>query len=280
MNRLFSYLHLGSGNIMQPDYSPNGHPNGSGDGSAKPAVKPAYQLTGDPIFYITVGFFAFMTTGVPGLMGQPNFMPIAQALGLTVFTAIPLRRGELKNAVMVVALWLGIQLLIMTAITMLAPLQASRAIAEGITYRMDLVTWAYTGDELPRSLLEAPLARLGEVVGVLLGSLLTGGLVGSWFLVRAVDLLGYSVGTLTREVVPALGLLLALTPWRLLTIAGYSGFFLLLAQPILTNHWQPAYYLKEQRRLILWSAGLLVAGLLLEALLPGLWQNLLEPPGP
>jgi hypothetical protein len=261
---------------MQTNYSSNGDHRVDHESSTA-NVTEDYQLTRDPVFYIMIGFFALVTTGVPGLLGQPNFMPIAQAIGLTVFAAIPLRRGELKNALGVVILWLGIQLLIMTSITMLAPLPASRAIADGLSYRMDLVTWAYAGNELPRSLLDAPLARLGEVAGVLVGSLLTGGLVGSWFLVRAVDLLGYSIGTLTYEVTPGLGLLLGLAPWRLLTIAGYSGFFLLLAQPILTNRWQPGYYLKEQRRLVLWSVALLVAGLLLEALLPGIWQNLLEP---
>ncbi len=236
-----------------------------------------YRLTHDPVFYITAGFFALLTTALPGLMGQPNFMPLLQALGLTIFAAIPLRNGELANALRVTALWLTIQLLAMISITWLVPIQASRAIPDGFTYGTALVTWVYTGDELPRSLLSAPLGRLLELAGVLLGSLLTGGLVGSWFLVRAVDLLGFAGGILTGQAPALLALLLGLAPWRLLTICGYAGFFLLLAQPILTNRWRPAFYLAHQRRLLVVSAALLVVGLGLEALLTGVWQTIFHP---
>lgn len=263
---------------MQTNYSSNGNQAPVQPPATAPVPQSAgYQLTADPVFYMTVIFFALLTTLVPGLMGQPNFMPIVQALGLTIFAAIPLRRGELRNALWVTAVWLIVQLLTIILVTWLVPLQATRAIADGFDYRSLLVTWAYTGENLPRSLALAPLARLGEITGVLLGSLLTGGLAGSWFLVRGVDLLGYSAASLSQETVPALGFLLGLSPWRLLTVAGYAGTFLLLAQPILTNHWRPGYYLQAQRSLVLGSAALLSAGLLLEALLPGIWQALLGP---
>lgn len=258
------------------NYTPHIHSNGFNHGPTK-TVKASYHLTSDPVFYVTVAFFALLTTGLPGLMGQPNFMPITQALGLTIFTAIALRRGEVGNALRVALLWIVVQLLVMLSITWLVPGQAERAIHEGFTYRTALLQWAYTGDNLPRSLLVAPLSRAGEILGVLLGSLLTGGLVGSWFLVRAVDLLGYAAGSLVHGVVPGLGLLLGLAPWRLLAIAGYTGFFILLAQPILINRWRPRYYLEAQRRLIVWSGVLLILGLLLELMLPGLWQTIWEP---
>ncbi len=242
----------------------------------KPPTARSYQLTDDPVFYITVIFFAILTTVVPGLMGQPNFMPIVQALALTIFVAIPLRRGALRAALWVAVLWVVMQLVSIMAVTWLVPMQAARAIPDGFTYRNLLTTWFYTGEALPRSLLTAPLVRVGEVVGILLGSLLSGGLVGAWFLTRAVDLLGYSVMTLSQTV-GALGFFAGLFPWRLLSVAGYTGFFLLLAQPILTNHWQPSYYLHTQRRLVLGSAILLASGLLLEAILPGIWQGIFAP---
>jgi hypothetical protein len=246
---------------MEVNYSSNGTQR-SQELEPTPTVTqpPTYDLTRDPIFYGTVGFFALLTTILPGLMGQPNFMPMVQALGLTIFTAIPLRRGEMGTALRVLLLWLVVQLAVIIFIAWGLPAQTARAIPDGVTYRMDLVTWAYTGETLPRSLLAAPWTRLIEILGVLVGSLLTGGLVGSWFLVRAVDLFGFSAGTLIREMTPAVGFLLGFTPWRLLTLAGYAGFFLLLAQPILTHRWDPGHYLKEQRRLILWSSGLLMIG--------------------
>ncbi|MBX3000025.1 MAG: hypothetical protein KF893_16000 [Caldilineaceae bacterium] len=260
---------------MEVNYSSNGNQR-SRELEPTPTASPSstYQLTRDPFFYGTVGFFALLTTLLPGSLGQPNFMPIVQALGLTIFTAIPLRKGDVGTALRVLLLWLIVQLTVIFFMAWGLPVQTARAIPDGVTYRMDLVTWAYTGEALPRSLLVAPLARLIEILGVLVGSLLTGGLVGSWFLVRAVDLFGFSAGTMIREMASPIGLLLGFTPWRLLSLSGYAGFFLLLAQPILSNRWDLNHYRKNQRRLIIWSSGLLVAGLLLEVLLPGFWQGL------
>jgi hypothetical protein len=260
---------------MEVNYSSNGNQRSRDlDASPNAPQTATYQLTRDPVFYATVGFFALLTTLLPGILGQPNFMPIVQALGLTIFTAIPLRRGDVRTALRVLLLWLIVQLVVIVFMAWGLPTQTARAIPDGVTYRMALVTWAYTGEALPRSLLVAPWARLIEILGVLIGSLLTGGLVGSWFLVRAVDLFGFSAGTLIGEMAPANGLLLGFTPWRILMLTGYAGFFLLLAQPILSNRWDLNHYFKDQRRLLLWSSGLLVIGLLLEALLPGAWQGL------
>lgn len=236
--------------------------------------QPPTSLRGIQFFTELLAFFALLTTLLPGILGQPNFMPMVQALGLTIFTAIPLRKGDVRTALWVVLLWLIVQLAVIVLMAWGLPTQTARAIPDGVTYRMALVTWAYTGEALPRSLLVTPWTRLIEIIGVLVGSLLTGGLVGSWFLVRAVDLFGFSAGTMIREMAPADGLLLGFTPWRLLTLTGYAGFFLLLAQPILSNRWDLDHYLTHQRRLILWSGSLLIIGILLEALLPGMWQGL------
>ncbi len=264
---------------MQVKFSRNGSDHaGATDGYTNPSAgqKPGYQLTHDPIFYLMVGFFAFLTTALPGVMGQPNFLPIVQALGLTVFVAIPLRRGERHYALAVLALWLGVQAITLLVMALGLPTQTARAIPDGFTYRTELVTWAYSGDLLPRSLAAAPWNRALEVLGVLLGTLFTGGLVGSWILVRGVDLFAFGAATLIGNVSPG-GIVMALMPWRLLTLAGYAGFLLLLAQPIVINRWNPSHYLTDQRRLLLWSAGLLITGLLLESLLPGIWQRILTP---
>lgn len=262
---------------MEVNYSSNGnHRSHHLEPRPVPVSSPksTYQLTRDPIFYGTVAFFALLTTLLPGIMGQPNFMPIVQALGLTVFTAIPLRRGQVRTALSVLLIWLIVQFVVMVLIAWGLPVQTARAIPDGMTYGIELVTWAYTGDLLPRSLLAAPWGRLIEVLGVLVGTLISGGLVGSWFLVRAVDLFAFGAGTLMRELTPSAGVLLGFAPWRLITLVGYAGFFLLFAQPILTNRWDLGHYLRDQRRLLLWAGGLLIIGLLLEALLPGIWQGM------
>ncbi len=235
-----------------------------------------YDLTTDPIFYVTCGLFALLTTVLPAAMGQPNFLPIAQTLALTIFLAIPLRRGRVDRGIRALIVWLTLQLLIMIVGTALLPRVFERAIHDGFGYHRALIEWSVTGRGLPGWLLHSPLSRLGEIVGVLLGSLLSAGLVGLWFLLRALNQFGYAAGRMALETSP--GLLLGLMPWRLVTFAGYVGFISLLAQPLLNNNWSPIFYLTHQRRLVLTSTTLIALGLLLELMLPGLWRILWAPP--
>ena len=238
---------------------------------------PVYDLTRDPLFYATVVFFVFLTTAVPGLMGQPNFMPVIQALGLTVFTAIGLRRAGVGAALRVATVWLVTQAFFFLLLAWLLPVPVEKAIHDGFVYRAGLMEWAFAGNAIPGALLAAPLARLGEIVGVVLGSLATVGLVGGWFLVKGVNLLAYGMGSLWRGIGSPLGILLGLAPWRLAQLAGYTGLFVLLIQPLLLNNWNPAHYLTTQRRLIVVSLALVAGGLIAELFLPGLWRAILAP---
>ena len=231
-----------------------------------------YDLTTDPLFYITFGFFAILTTLLPAALGQATFLPIVQTVAVTIFVAIPLRRGRVDRGILVLVVWLALQLLAMIVGTALLPLVFERAIHDGFAYHRALLEWSVTGQLLPGWLLQSPLSRIGEIVGVLLGSLLSAGLVGLWFLMRAVNQFGYAAGRLAHEGAP--GLFLGLMPWRLVTFAGYAGFIALLAQPLLNNNWSPVFYLTKQRRLVLASATLIALGLLLELILPGLWRSL------
>jgi len=238
---------------------------------------PVYELTRDPLFYGTLVFFVLLTTAVPGVMGQPNFMPIIQALGLTVFTAIALRRSGVTVALRVATVWLVAQGFFFFLLAWLLPVPMEKAIHDGFVYRTGLLQWAYAGGEAPGALLAAPLARLGEVVGIVLGSLATVGLVGGWFLAKAVNLFSYGVGSLWRGTGSPLGILTGLAPWRLAQLAGYTGLFVLLSQPLLLNNWNPAHYLSTQRRLIFLSLALVAGGLIAELFLPGLWRAIFAP---
>lgn len=234
-----------------------------------------YDLVKDPIYYITFGFFALLTTALPAALGQPNFLPIAQTVAITLFLAVPLRRRRIATALVVLASWLFLQLLVMITGSALLPLVFERAIHEGFAYHRALLEWSVTGLVLPGSVLQAPGSRLLELVGILFGSLLSAGLVGLWFLMRAVNQFGYGVGRLAVEG-PA-GLILGMMPWKLATLAGYAGLVVMLAQPLLTNTWNPAHYLVRQRRLATASFALIAIGLVLEFTLPGLWRAMWAP---
>lgn len=236
---------------------------------ANPSFTPA-GITYDAIYYWTVGFFALLTTALPTALGQRNFLPIIQTLGLTVFLAIPLTQRNPKGAVRVMVIWLVLQYLILTLLAILFNTQVERAIPDGFAFRGAISTWFYGNGEMPSGLLAEPAARLREIAGVVLGGLATAGLVGSYFLMRGVNETGYATGSLIISLEQSANLLRAIPYWSLFRLAGLGGLLVLCAEPLLTYQWSPLFYWRARRRLLLISAGLLLLGLLLELFLPGL----------
>jgi hypothetical protein len=234
------------------------------------------SLLHDPLFYITLGFFALLTTGLAAALGQPRFLPISQTVALFVFLTMAIRRGMVREAVWILVVWIVLQIATLSVVTRLVPGQVEQAISNGFFYRTDFLAWFYGGEALPASLAVQPATRLIELAGVLLGSLVTGGLLGVWFLVRAANLAAYSAGALWQDSGFVGHLFAGLPLWTLLRLAGYGGFVVLLAEPLFAGRWSPGYYWQHRRRLILSSATLLVLGLILELLLPSLWRTLLS----
>lgn len=230
-----------------------------------------YDLTADPVFYVTLGVFCFLTTFLPAFLGQPNLLPFLQTVALTAFLAIPLRRGRIYRGLVVVSIWLLLQFLIMSIGTALLPRPFDRAIHDGFSYYETLLLWLHSGGGLQDPVLASPLARLGEFFLVLIGSLLTAGLVGVWLLTRAVNELGFVVGLMATGGPAAL--LVGLMPWRVMAIAGHAGLVVLLAQPVLTNNWSPAVYVGRHRRFIGSSIILVALGFVLEYTIPELWKG-------
>lgn len=248
----------------------SGHPTSNGASTSR-----RYDLVKDPVFYITFAFFALLTTALPAALGQPNFLPIAQTVALTLFLAIPLRRGKTGTGIMMLSLWLSLQFMVMLVGSALLPVVFQRAIHDGFDFHRALLEWSATGSSLPGSLHENAGPRVVELFGVLLGSLVSAGLIGIWFLMRTLNQFAFAAGRLAAE--GPSGLMLGLMPWRIAMIAGYAGSIALLAQPLLRNTWSPFFYLARQRRLAAVSILLLAAGLVTELALPGLWRVLWAP---
>lgn len=232
-----------------------------------------YSLTHDPTYYVAVGFFALLTTALPAFLGQPRFLPLNQAVLLTIFIAIPLSKGHLRGAFNVIALWLFLQFSLMTLFAWAFGDRIERAITDGFIYRGEIAAWFYSDGTLPRGMQAAPLARLAEIAGITLGSLLTAGLVGVWFLVRAVNLLGFSTGTLFSTLESPALLVWMLPIWAWIRVAGYAGLVILLAEPSVTRNGSFAFYRAHRQRPFLISLGLVIIGFLLELVLPGLMSR-------
>jgi hypothetical protein len=53
----------------------------------------SYRVTSYAVYYGTAAVFGLMTAAPSGEFGQPRFSPVAQAIMLTAFPAVPICRG-------------------------------------------------------------------------------------------------------------------------------------------------------------------------------------------
>jgi len=233
-----------------------------------------YHLSRDPIFYATVAFFALLTTGLSSVLGQLRFLPIIQALALTVLLWIPLRRRDLKGALGTVFLWLLCAMLTVFAVTTFDPVQMERTFENGFLHRAAFAEWYYAGSPLPASFGTQPLASLAEVLGLVLGSLLTGGLLGAWFLMKLANLAAFSAASLLLTLPNPLLIVVALPVWSILQVVGGGGLLAVLAEPLASGSFGAGVRELGRSRLrpLLIFGGLFVLGLLLELLLPSFWH--------
>ena len=227
----------------------------------------SYTLTRDPLFLITAAFFALLTTAMPALIGQIRIMPLLQTLALMVFLAITLRKGSMKTALMLMGVWLVVQVVTLMLMTGFFMDQVERSISGGFDLRTGLVAWLYAGDPLPDGLRSEPMARLVEIAGVTAGALLTGGLLGVWFLMQTANQGGFSMGVFLAGLLHGGTLPPFFLLWTVLRIAGYAGLVTLLAEPLWTKNWSYKFYVKQRGRLFLIAIALVLASLALEVLL-------------
>ena len=235
----------------------------------------SYRLTSDPAYYVMAGVFALLTTALPAMLGQPRLMPVVQAVALTVFIAIPVRSGLWKQAAWVMSLWIVLELTVISSLTILSADHMERSFGNGFEYRAGLLAWTYGASPMPGTVRMQPAYRLVETIGVVVGSLATAGLVGNWFLVRAVNLTGFTIGVVWRTIGGPIGLLLSVPLWSVLRITGIAGIVILLSEPPLTGNWSPRYYWTYRRRLLVISLALVAIGVLLGLTAPAVWQKLL-----
>jgi len=228
-----------------------------------------HSITDDPIFYITIVIFALLTTALPAGLNQTRFLPILQTVSLMAFLIMVLRQSQPRRAVRVLAIWLPVQFIVVLLFSWILPGVAERTIADGFQRSAAILEWFYTADPLPESIVTQPWARLLEMVTVLVGSLLT-----VWTLARATNVTGFLAGALGNSLDSPVAFVAALPVWSLLRLAGYAGFIAVLAEPLWTGNWSPAFYWHKRRRLLLTAATLLLLGLALELALPSLWRSL------
>lgn len=232
-----------------------------------------YSVTDDPIYFVALFVFTFLTTVLPAGLGQAWFLPLVQTLALTVFLIFIIRRGNIGKAILLVCLWALLQFVLITLLTTVLPGQLELIVADGFGRRAAFKEWFYAGSEPPAGLIDGVPGRIFETASVILGSLATGGLVGFWILVRSVNLAGFYAGGLLGALNQPLNALGALPLWTLLRLCGYALLSVLCAEPILSGKWALGYYIRNRRFYFGIAIGLVAFALLLENTLPGLWRS-------
>ena len=233
-----------------------------------------YTLSRDPVFFATVAFFALLTTGMSSVLGQLRFLPIVQALALTLLLWVPLHRRDLRSALVTVFLFVALAMATVFIVTWFAPEAMERTFENGFLHRAAFAEWYYAGSPLPASFGSQPLASLVEIAGLVLGSLLSAGLVGAWFLFKMANLAAFSAASLLLTLENPLLIVVALPVWSILQVTGGGGLLALLAEPLASGRFGAglAELGKGRRRPLLIFGGIYILGLLLEAALAPFWH--------
>ena len=232
----------------------------------------AYQLSRDPAYFLMAAFFALLTTALPAVMGQPRFMPFIQAVVLTIFLAISVRRGDMRSGLVVVFLWLTTSMLLILLLTWFVPDQLERAFENGFMQRAMISEWYFAHSPLPGAVTTEPIATFVEIVGIVLGALLTGGLVGAWFLVRMANLAAFSAGHLLGILGDPLLIFVALPVWSILAIVGAGGLLVVCSEPLLTGRFELGAWFRRRKQLLAIFGAIFALSLLDEAILPAFWH--------
>lgn len=236
------------------------------------AARKPYSIVNDPMYFGVVIFFAALATGLPAALGSRWFLLFAQTIALFILTFVAWRNGTALRAAAVLMTWVIVQGVSFFFIALFFE-GAESAINNGFEYRSALLAWIYGAGALPGSWSDTLVGRLIELVGVTVGSTISGGLIGIAFLVRSVNLYAFGAATAWMTSGSVWGLLAALEPWWLLRIGAYVGLIATCALPGYTGKWSSSQWQPAERWLLINSFILLVVALSLEFILPGIWSR-------
>ena len=162
-----------------------------------------YKPASDPAFYLIAGFFACLTTLWPALMGVSWLMVSLQVIGLTAVTATAILSGGIGQQAAVTVLWLAVQAATIRAAVWVGPAAVLNAVPGGFDLR-GLWLQRFHASLKPNF----GFGPDGEAVGLLLnsllltlGSLLTGGLTGSFVMVEQTNRAALAWAVFSADVV-------------------------------------------------------------------------------
>lgn len=217
------------------------------------------------------GFFACLATLWPALMGVSWLMVSLQVIGLTAVSATAILSGRVGQQAAVTVLWLAVQAITIRAAAWIGPATVLGAVPGGFDLRGLWLQRFHTGLEP-----NFGFGPDGEAVSLLLnsllltlGSLLTGGLTGSFVMVEQANRAALAWAVFSADVAgPQAGTALSLAVANLRAGPALLLLGSMMAHPVLSRvAWkrgrQPAEDLPVRKPLLGASSLAMVGGLIL-----------------
>lgn len=239
----------------------------------------AANVLDDWVIYPAMALGILATTFFPILLGQQICLPLLSAAVLIPMFLWALRQGRPGKAITLALFWAAVQSLSVILASWLFEEGAGRAVLGGMEYRSAWLQWIAGGP--PVQMVPAlDVARQGiDFLLYALASALTGGVGGLLLLTLALDRFNFTVASLLASAQqPALAMVAAWPLWMIVRLVGYIIIGAVLAEPLANiDLWPISFptWLRARRRLLLLGLGIILLGVLLQALLAPLYQTLL-----
>ena len=205
-------------------------------------------------------------------LGVPWLLPILNAAPAYTAMVILLRRGDRKQAVIVMLAWAAALAVAGTLTFALWPQPPGPLIVHGPEYRDEMFAWIRTGvgsEGSPRAFIPQHALHLAAFVVL---SLVTASALSITMGAVLMNYMDFYVASLARAGAPLWAVvLLGWQPWALARVAAFSVLGVVLAQPLLRRVTPGVPPLRASRPLAIAAAALLLADVLLKAVLAPTW---------
>jgi hypothetical protein len=242
--------------------------------------EPAENVLDDWIVYPSMAMGVVVTTFFPILLGQQICLPLLSAAVLIPMFLWALRQGRPRRAVALALFWVVVQSLSVILASLLFADTAGRAVQGGLEYRTAWLAWIEGGTLVQMAPALDYVRQLIDLAIYALAMALTGGVGGLLLLTIALDRLNFTVASLLTTAQNPVLLAVASWPlWMIVRLVGYLIVGAVLAEPVANLDLRPAYlaaWLQARKRLLLAGLGIILVGVVLQALLAPLYQTILH----
>lgn len=210
-------------------------------------------------------------------LGVPWLLPILNAAPAYTAMVLLLRRGEQRQAVLVMLAWAAALAVAGTVSFALWPHPPAALVLHGPEYRDEMFAWIRTGvgsEGSPRLFIPQHALHLAAFVAL---SLVTASALSIAMGAVLMNYMGFYVASLARAGAPLWAVvLLGWQPWAIARVAAFSVLGVVLAKPLLRRLRPTVAPAPSSTPLMIAAGAALVVDVVLKALLAPLWGGWLR----